>query len=80
MNHISPDLEGLSLSKNSDGTYTGRKEVDVCNETSKKIHKSILEYPRLYVKWIDNIENGTIESIQALADIEPPNIFFKITE
>ena len=63
MDFISPDLDGLNITRNNDGTYTGTKEVNIYNQTTGMIYKSFLEYPRLHIKWENNIEFGIVEDI-----------------
>lgn len=66
MNYTSLDLDGLCFTKNDDGTYKGNKQVDIHNETTGMTYKSYLEYPRLIVKWMNDIEFGIAEKIDVL--------------
>lgn len=66
MDFTSPDLEGLNISRNNDGTYTGTKEVNIYNETTGMTYNSFLKYPRLHIKWENNIEFGIVDDIIAM--------------
>lgn len=73
MNTSGFELEGLRLEKNSDGTYYGWKEQDIYCETTNQTYKATLEYPRIQIKWMNNIEFGIPEEFCVLPDYNNKN-------
>lgn len=78
MSYTQLDLYGLTLSENGDGTYKGTKEKELYDMTTNQTHMCTLEYPRLLIKWKDNIECGIIESIEILQDVQNNGAMWKV--
>lgn len=53
--------------KNSDGTYQCVINYDMYDSTTNNTYKSIIDYPRVLIKWIDNVEYGRIEDFEILS-------------
>ena len=60
------DFEGMLFTKNNDGTYKGNKETDIYDKATNNTYKAFLEYPKLRIKWVDDIEFGNPEIIEAM--------------
>lgn len=77
------NYEGLQFIKNIDNTYSGTKEVELFDKEMNKTIKGTVEFNRLQIDWVDDIEFGTPERIEVLrpleTDIEENNIYWKLT-
>jgi hypothetical protein len=60
-------LKGMRIAKNDDDTYRGSKNMDFYDSNNDRNISAMIDYPRLNIKWKDDVEFGEPVSVEMLS-------------